>query len=105
MPRGRKVTNPHLEGSPEAVQWEIDRLNALEEREAMGPRVAAKERRLTITVSLESIQAAKSLATLSGSTYREVLALAATHGVESLTNKVKIALLGPTSDPDSGIPY
>jgi hypothetical protein len=92
MPRGRKpATNPFAEGSAESVEWEEQQAA---KREAV-PAVPATERRLTITVSVESIQAAKSLAILSGTTYREVLALAATHGVEGLTNKVRAALLAP----------
>jgi len=100
----RQKLNTHPEGSAEWADREME-LVAIREERAANPLPPQTERRLTITVSIEAIQAAKSLATLSGSTYREVLALAATHGVDSLTAKVRTALLGPTSDPDTGIPY
>jgi len=87
MPRPSK--NQFPEGSEEHAEREAE-LQAEREARRANP---ATERNLTVTVSVEAIQAAKSLATLSGTTYREVLALAATNGVEELTTKVRAALL------------
>lgn len=98
MPRPKKVQYP--EGSAEWVE-EQERLAAKRaEREANPPT----DRAVTVRVSLEAVAAAKSLGTLSGLPYREVLATAAQHGVESLTEKVRVALNGATVDQDSGIP-
>jgi hypothetical protein len=87
MPRGRVAVNPFAEGSAESVEWETERLMKLAEREA-NPPVVTTERRITVTVSVEAINAAKALATLSGLAYREVLGTAAAAGVADLVVQV-----------------
>jgi serine phosphatase RsbU (regulator of sigma subunit) len=89
MPRGRKALSEYAEGSAEYEEEQAKRELARQERKDNPPT----ERNLTITVSVEAVQAAKSLAVLSDTTYRQVLALAATNGVEALTERVKAALL------------
>ena len=92
MPRGRKAVNPFAEGSADSVEWETNRLMALAERQAereANPRVEATERRITVTVSVQAINAAKALGTLSGMPYREVLGTAAANGVERLVEQVQ----------------
>ena len=98
MPRGRKAVNPFPEGSAEYEQEEYARAALATER-ALNPTPPATERNITVTVSIEAIQAAKSLAVLSGMTYRQVLGEAAREGVEALAAKVREALAPkPTQD-------
>lgn len=110
MPRGRKAVNPFGEGSAESVDWETSRLMKLAEQQAereVNPPVPATERRITVVVSVEAINAAKALGTLSGLPYREVLGTAAAAGVADLVFQVnrKLHSVDPRNDPDSGIPY
>ena len=81
MPR-RKL-NPYPLGSAEFIEEE--------DRRAQEP--VATERNITVTVSVEAINAAKSLGTLSGMPYRQVLGHAAQQGVEALTTSVRKVLL------------
>ena len=100
MPRPKKVQYP--EGRAEWVEEQEWLAVKRAERAANPP---PPDRAVTVRVSLEAVAAAKSLGTLSGLPYREVLATAAQHGVESLTEKVRVALNGATSEQESGIPY
>jgi len=90
MPRGKR--NPYPEGSAE---WEIERERqevARLEREANPPTT----RNITVTVSIDAVQAAKAIGTLSGMHYKAVLATAAQNGVDALVLQVQKRL---TSDP------
>lgn len=89
MPRGRKAVNPFPEGSAEHEQEEYARIAAAEKKLNDPPPT---ERNITVTVSIEAIQAAKSLAVLSGMTYRQILGEAAREGVEDLAQQVRDAL-------------
>lgn len=106
MPRGRKETNPFAEGTDEHVQyeekWTQDAADK-EEMRAAYPAIVPTERNITVTVSIDAIQAAKSLAVLSGMTYRQVLGEAAREGVEALAAKVRDAL--KPKDPMGDIPF
>ena len=93
MPRGRKVTNPFPEGSQEHEEESFRQAQVLLDRQAdREANPPATERNITVTVSIDAIQAAKSLAVLSGMTYRQVLGEAAREGVETLAAKVRDAL-------------
>jgi len=93
MPRGRKAINPFPEGSAEHSEWELAREEERElrrlEREAAP---VATERNITVRVSIEAINAAKALSTLSKMPYREVLGQAAASGVDSLVAQVQAKL-------------
>ena len=99
MPRGRKAVNPFPEGSAEHEQEEYARTAAAEARAALPP---ATQRNITVTVSVEAILAAKSLAVLSGMSYRQVLGEAAREGVEALASKVRAAL---AHNPAQDMPF
>jgi predicted DNA binding CopG/RHH family protein len=94
MPRGRKAVNPNPEGSAEYTEWEVEQEATRElrrlEREAAP---VTTDRRVTVTVSIEAINAAKALGTLSGLPYREVLGNAAAQGVDALVAQVQAKLL------------
>lgn len=94
MPRGRKAVSPFSEGSAEYEEWVIEQAEAAElrrlEREA---HPVTTERNITVTVSVEAINAAKALGTLSGLPYRQVLGQAAAAGVDALVAQVQAKLL------------
>lgn len=98
MPRGRKATSPFAEGSAEHEEWVVEQSVAAEirrlEREA---HPVATERNITVTVSVEAINAAKALGTLSQMSYRAVLGQAAAAGVDALVAQVQAKLL-PTGE-------
>lgn len=98
MPRGRKALSQYEEGSAEYEEEQAKRALARQERLDNPPT----ERRVTVAVSVEAIAAAKSLGTLSGMPYREVLATAASNGVEALTAKVRAAL---TTVEETAMPF
>ena len=104
MPRGRKAANPFPEGSQEHEEEAFRQAEAMlirqAERESNPPPT---ERNITVTVSIDAINAAKSLAVLSGMSYRQVLGEAAKAGVEALTAKVKAALT--PKDPMGDMPF
>jgi len=93
MPRGRKAANPFPDGSAEYSEWEVEQVEARElrrlERESAP---VATERNITVLVSIEAINAAKALSTLSGLPYRQVLGSAAASGVDSLVAQVQAKL-------------
>lgn len=86
MPR-RKM-NPYPVGSAEF----------LEEEDRRAQEVPATDRNITVSVSLEAIAAAKSLATLSGLHYKTVLGNAAQQGVEALAASVRKVLANGHDD-------
>lgn len=94
MPRGRKPMNPFPLGSAENEEWAAEQAKTAElrrlEREA---HPVATERNITVTVSIEAINAAKALSTLSGRAYRQVLGQAAAAGVDALVSQVQAKLL------------
>lgn len=94
MPRGRKATSPFPEGSAENLEWEQEQETSRYlrqiEREA---HPVATERNITVTVSVEAINAAKALGTLSNLPYRQVLGQAAAAGVDALVAQVQAKLL------------
>jgi hypothetical protein len=94
MPRGRKAANPFPEESAEYSEWEqeqeANRLLRQIERESAP---VATERNITVTVSIEAINAAKALGTLSGLPYRQVLGQAAAAGVDALVTQVQAKLI------------
>lgn len=97
MPRGRKAANPFPVESVEASEWSAEQEVARElrrlERESAP---VATERNITVTVSVEAINAAKALGTLSGLPYRQVLGQAAAAGVDALVSQVQAKLLPAT---------
>lgn len=90
MPRGKR--NPYPEGSAEYMEEQTRLELARLEREANPPT----KRNITVTVSIDAVQAAKAIGTLSGMHYKEVLATAAQNGVDALVLQVQKRL---TSDP------
>lgn len=94
MPRGRKAVSPFAEGSAEHEEWVVGQAEAAElrrlEREA---HPVATERNINVTVSVEAINAAKALGTLSNLPYRQVLGQAAAAGVDALVAQVQAKLL------------
>lgn len=90
--------NPFPLGSAENEEWDSEQAESAElrrlEREA---HPVATERNITVTVSIDAINAAKALGTLSKLPYRDVLGQAAAAGVDALVSQVQAKLL-PTGE-------
>lgn len=102
------MVNPHPEGSAEYDEFQAayERTKAeLSAKRAANP--VATQRNITVTVSVDAINAAKALAVLSGMPYRLVLGTAAQNGVEALVDQVQRRLTGsgePGTVPGGSFP-